>query len=267
MKAIVLTYDKYQKISEHMLFCYSKLWPNNPFIFCIPTQNLNEIEYRKHQNRIKLLRVPADIKSTVKIQLMNINDEEIVYWCMDDRYPIELDINKISKLQDWFLKNSEYIDGISFTLSSKDYSVKYSHIFTNKIIGPNGYKLFKKKHYGSIWSHQFIKAKVLRTFFENMPSNIKKAKDMDNYLLKESVLPKEFNLYVTSKSLGLFGESMSRGMITKNCLKSIKDHKLELNESFDITTEKIINNIDDVVYSKFLWRLKDLAKNYIYIFN
>ena len=38
MYAIVLTYDDNHNIANHMIYKYTNLWPNHPFIFRIPYQ-------------------------------------------------------------------------------------------------------------------------------------------------------------------------------------------------------------------------------------
>ena len=132
IRSIVLTYDKYHFIANHMLLCYEKLWPDNPFVFIIPFQKL-KTAFSIDKSKYKLIQTPPDIKSTVLELLSEINDEEIIYWCMDDRYPITLDINVVSVIYKWFIDNSDHMDGVSYTLSSKDNSIKYSHIFSQSI--------------------------------------------------------------------------------------------------------------------------------------
>src|SRR5438046_9676836 len=40
MKAIVLTCDRFRAITEHMIRQYETLWPDHPFVFRVPYQNL-----------------------------------------------------------------------------------------------------------------------------------------------------------------------------------------------------------------------------------
>jgi hypothetical protein len=260
MKAIVLSYDKYHSIAYHMILCYQNLWPSNPFIFRIPFQNSNNIFVSQRLN-INLIKTLPDIKSTVLTLIDDIDDDEIIYWCMDDRYPLYLDVNTITAIYKWFYNNEKIIDGVSYTLSAKDKSIKYSYILSYSNKGPMNTKFYKRKHYGTIWSHQFLKTKVLRYFFQNMPDNIKNAKHMDEYLLNEAILPSDFNLYVSTKSFGLFGESTSRGKITKNCYDSMINNALSVDKEIEITESKILNNIDQMARNRAVWRIKDIIRN------
>ena len=40
IKAIVLTWDRSRAITDHMILQYERLWPDHPFVFHIPFQNL-----------------------------------------------------------------------------------------------------------------------------------------------------------------------------------------------------------------------------------
>jgi hypothetical protein len=98
MKAIVLTYDRHRAITEHMILQYERLWPDHPFVFRVPYQNLRGTD----SERIKYLKAPggkpADIPATVLQLLADVDDDEWVYWCMDDKYPIRLATEKIARL-------------------------------------------------------------------------------------------------------------------------------------------------------------------------
>ena len=94
IKAIVLTYDKYHSFAEHMVFCYEKLWPKHPYIFQVPYQ---QIPPTLPTSKVQYHRCPLDIKGTVLTLLDGLDDEEMIYWCIDDKYPIKLDIRKIKK--------------------------------------------------------------------------------------------------------------------------------------------------------------------------
>jgi len=258
-KAIVLTFDNYHSVADNMIASYELYWKNNPFVFRVPYQSNNKYLKEKYGNKIELVKTKKGIKDTIFTLIDDLNENDWIYWCMDDRYPIELLPKDILKSFE-YVKNKNF-DGLSFTLSLKDRSIKYSHIYSKNVILPSKLKLFKKKHYGSIWSHQFLKVKVLRSFFDNMPNNIQKAKEMDNYLLKVSVLPKQYHLYVTTSSLGLFGESTSRGKLTLNCYSSMIAMDIAVPNKFEITEKKIIYNSDLIIKNPFWWRVKDIIKN------
>jgi hypothetical protein len=260
MKAIVLTYDNYHPIADHMMHCYGQLWPNHPFVFQVPYQKFPKLLSEKYGDRISLIKTPPDIRGTMDKLLEGIDNDTWIYWCMDDRYPIKLDVEKLTEFYDCLSDNNS--DGLSFVLSHKDNSNRYSNVFSI-VKDHRGNKFYRKKHFGSIWSHQFMKAKVLSNFFKNMPINIKSAKEMDYYLLKLSVLPKDYVLLVTTQSHAQFGESSTRGMLTKNCYDSMVESKIQSPAHLEITELRMIRNIDDTIKNPLFWRVKDIVKSFL----
>ena len=57
IKAIVLTYDKYRVFTDNMILCYEKLWPNHPFIFHVPYQ---ELPPTIQTNKVKYIQSPFE---------------------------------------------------------------------------------------------------------------------------------------------------------------------------------------------------------------
>ncbi len=94
MEAIVLTCDKYRSLTEHMIFQYGRLWPDHPFRFRIPCQTLIEPKSANREYR----RCNPAFKSTILSLLEDLDDEQLIYWCIDDKYPIKLHLNRIRAL-------------------------------------------------------------------------------------------------------------------------------------------------------------------------
>jgi hypothetical protein len=217
IKAIVLTYDKYRSFTDHMIYRYGKLWPDHPFEFQVPYQQLPPTF---KSNNVRYHQTPPDIKGTVLTLLDALDDEEMVYWCIDDKYPIKLDIRKIKKIHQW-LSSGENQD-ISGLLFCRCRGMLLDQNFTGERITDKRRSVYlERANYEQIWIHQYLKVKVIRHLFDSFPDEIASAKMMDG--LKWHVKkPESHQLYVTADSLASFGESTSRGMITVNCLKSMK---------------------------------------------
>src|SRR5437764_10740930 len=96
MKAIVLTCDRYRAVTEHMMLQYEKLWPDHPFNFRIPFQELGGTNTK----RIEYVKTPPEIRATVLELLRNLPDEEWIYWCVDDKYPFRHVVEKSVDLSD-----------------------------------------------------------------------------------------------------------------------------------------------------------------------
>jgi len=98
-------------------------------------------------------------------------------------------------------------------------------------VTPAGDVLLERKGWYQIWIHQFLKAKVLRSLFSQLPLKIPSAKALDG--LKDQIpKPDEYHLFVTEQNFAVFGESTKRGVITRNCLESIRQTDIELPEWF-----------------------------------
>jgi len=226
IKAIVLTYDRYRAITQHLIVQYERLWPDHPFVFHIPYQELGGV----HSKRIKYLTSPADIKATVLHLLADIDDEEWIYWCVDDKYPIQLVTDKIASLISHAMRSPE-VSGLLFCRCRVTLSNPKLALYPRKIKNPFGDVYFERKAWFQIWIHQLLRAKVLRYLFTHLPDHIPSAKAMDE--LKNDV-PKlaEHRLFVTKENFAVFGESTQRGVITQNCYESMLASGIELPEWF-----------------------------------
>ena len=223
MKAIVLTCDKYRTLTDHMIFKYAQLWPNHPFHFRVPYQELaptmatDKVEFRKS---------PSQIKPTVLALLNDLDDEEMIYWCIDDKYPVQLDVPKIEKLYQWLVTDeASKVSGILFCRCRQ--MLDNDYLSDQTIVDNVGNVYLERKGYEQIWIHQFIRVKVLRYLFELFPDVIPFAKSMDG-LKKQVAKPPSHLIFVSSLNLAVFGESTSRGIVTRNCYKSITENKLAL---------------------------------------
>jgi hypothetical protein len=230
MKAIVLTYDRHRAMTEHMILQYERLWPDHPFIFRIPYQNLRGADSEKIQYVKAPGGKPADIPATVLHLLEDVGDEEWIYWCMDDKYPVRLVLDKIKKLIPDAMQSPE-ISGLLFcrcrvTLGRPDLALLPGERST-----PSGEILLERKAWYQIWIHQFLRAKVLRYLFTNISDSLASGKALD--AAKSNVLKlDEHRLFVTKNNLAIFGESTHAGVITRNCYDSIRKTNINLPEWF-----------------------------------
>jgi hypothetical protein len=179
IKAIVLSFDKYRPLADHMIFKYEQVWTQYPFRFRIPYQN---VSLNDNQN-CEYIECPPDIKSTALTLLSGLEDEEWIYWCIDDKYPITLDVARIRQIASWILEVSpDQCSGVLFcrcrsTLDGKALrQEKLSDSFNNTYL--------RRKDYSQIWIHQFLRVKVLRYLFNQFPDEIPTAKAMDDFKKK-----------------------------------------------------------------------------------
>jgi hypothetical protein len=226
VKAIVLTCDRYRAITEHMIFQYDRLWPDHPFVFHVPYQELGGAD----TERVKYLTAPSDIKGTILHLLTEIDDEEWIYWCVDDKYPIQLVTGKIASLISHAMRSPE-VDGLLFCRCRATLSSPRQTLYPGKVKNPFGDVYLERKAWFQIWIHQILRAKVLRYLFAHLPDHIPSAKAMDELKNDVPKLP-EHRLFVTRENFAVFGESTRRGVITQNCYESMVAAGIELPEWF-----------------------------------
>ncbi|HET9368341.1 MAG TPA: hypothetical protein VFO22_09735 [Candidatus Udaeobacter sp.] len=226
IKAIVLTCDRYRAVTEHMIFQYGRLWPDHPFVFHVPYQELGGVD----TEQVKYLTAPWDIKGTVLHLLTEIDDEEWIYWCVDDKYPIQLVTDKIGSLISHAMR-SPGVDGLLFCRCRATLNNPKLTLYPRKVKNPFGDIYFERKAWFQIWIHQILRAKVLRHLFTQLPDDIPSAKAMDELKNDVPKLP-EHRLFVTKQNFAVFGESTSRGVITQNCYESMVAAGIEIPEWF-----------------------------------
>ncbi len=226
IKAIVLSWDRHRVITQHMIGQYARLWPDHPFVFRIPFQTLDGAA----STREEYIRTPPDIPGTALQLISDLDDEEWIYWCADDKYPIRLVAEKFRNLFAFAREQAEMAGLLCcrcrVTLERPDLSIGPGERTT-----AGGDVLLERRKWYQIWIHQFLRVKVLRYFFTHMPKDIPNAKVMDK-LKNDIPKPDYLRLFVTRDNYAVFGESTQRGAITKNCYRSIKQSGLELPEWF-----------------------------------
>ncbi len=236
IKAIVLSYDKSHPFVHHMIKTYENKWTENPFIYRIPYNENNSLA-KLNLNNVEFIKTDSKIKNTVLSLLEGIDDEEWIYWAIDDEYLIDINTKKYNAIANLINNNSKKlknIDGICL--------VKYPGLDKRlKIKYFNKDFYYIRDNYSFIWLHQFVRAGIIRHLFNNMPSSIFAAKKMD-YYLKSISLPPNANLLVSANTYSALGESTTRGYITLNCLRSFMDYNISIPKSFEVYEKKIERN-------------------------
>jgi len=68
MKAIVLTFDRHRAITQHMILQYKRVWPDHPFCFRIPYQNLGGI----NSDQLQYLRTPGETPEDIPAAVLEL---------------------------------------------------------------------------------------------------------------------------------------------------------------------------------------------------
>jgi len=237
--AIVLTCDRYHPFATHMIRRYEEVWPSHPFIFHVPYQ-----QWPLEGVRIMTRRTPPAIRATALALLEEFDDETWVYWCIDDKYPIQLVQRPVARLAEAVLSDRlPGVDGVLFCRCRK--LLLPQHLLEERRDGPGGVVLLRRRDYSQIWIHQFLWVKVLRQLFLRFPESIPQAKGMD--AMKDRIaLPADHRLYVVETNLAVFGESTIHGRVTRNCASSLRALGLGAPPGFEETdTEDLMGTIGD----------------------
>ncbi len=168
IQAIVLSFDRHRAITDHMILQYERLWPDHPFIFIVPYQKLQ----RSDSDRVRYVKAPggkpSDIPFTVLKLIADLDDEELVYWCSDDKYPIQLISDKIARLLN-YIQNSPDIAGLMFCRCRATLDEPELTLYPGERITPDGDVLLERRAWYQFWIHQFVRVKVLRHYFSELP--------------------------------------------------------------------------------------------------
>jgi hypothetical protein len=215
IKAIVLTWDRNRAMTEHMILQYARVWPHHPFMFHIPYQELAGEETEQST----YVKTPPAIRATVLDLIDRLDEEEWIYWCMDDRYPIRFATGKIERLIELGLSSSK-MSGLLFCRCRRLLRRPKETLYRQKWLNRDGDIYYERRGWSQIWIHQLMRVKVLRYLFTHLPEDLPNANAMDK--LKHQILkPPELRLFVTKENFAVFGESTRRGAITQNCYESI----------------------------------------------
>jgi len=263
MYAVVLTFDRYKAFSQHMIICYQELWPDNPFIFRIPYQSVDVKEEYKRMfgEKVELIKSPSGIVDTVFSLVEDLDDKSMVFWCMDDRYPISINIETVNKLHkmvmDSVIDNLSSLLFVSTCSSWTSNNVWWMKFKENNKCLPI---LHRRKWYRNIWFHQYLRVDFIKEMFSHFPKAMKQAKEMD-YILHTMILPEKFHLYMTQHNYGVYGESTSRGKILINTVESFQKHGLCIPEGFEISNKSTIvgtSTFVDKLFFEFKYEIKRL---------
>ncbi len=222
MKAIVLTYDGWHKVTDFMITCYKDLWPTHPFIFRVPYQNYPKWLKDKHTDCIELVQTPKPFKNTVLTLLDDLDDNTWVYWTWDDRWPIKIN----TAMYEMIMSDMPECDGLLLIKDPK--WGKWKADKTDKIhVGET--EFVRRKTYSQLAQHQFIKVKVLRDIFGAFPDQIGESHDMDAL---KSALKMKHRLYVCESDM-VFAESGMKGKLYKNTVEAMKEKDIDVS-GFDV---------------------------------
>lgn len=235
MKAIVLSCDKYHSFAHHMLLTYQAKWPTNRFMFRIPWNNHVPGDIKSDFDNVEFIRTEVPLKKTIDSLLTDMDDSEWVYWCVDDKYLIDIDQHKANQVVQFVNSvEDQNITGISF-MFTRDIK-RTAQQKSDSIVQYEDLRFLPHTSSINNWLHQFYRVKNIKQWMDYLPDpEIYKmrALDVSPFLIPGTLL-------TLDHSISVYGESTSGGEIMDNCVDSFKSYGLPLPEGFNIQQRRVI---------------------------
>jgi hypothetical protein len=115
VKGIVLSFDLHLEIANLLVETYNRLWPDCRFQFRIPFTERDPRSIFRARN-IEFIATRPDIRSTMEGLLRDLPEDEFVFWCIDDRYPIEIfEPTVLRAVRDFVSQEARDFDSIKLT--------------------------------------------------------------------------------------------------------------------------------------------------------
>ena len=209
MKAIMLSYDNNHKYCELTYRMYMDLWPECPYHFYIPW-NQREPKYFISKPNVTLVQCSSRIMPTMQALLANVEDDDWVYWCIDDRFPVSIDAVGMQQLYEELHDYDEFDFVKPFCPPSpRRRVVKYL-----KFNSSDEYKIQSNEVKWGYYMHHYCKAYMLkRVYFKGDLDTID-----DFHSVMKSALDNTAGLARSTHELSLikFKEPLIDGKETKN---------------------------------------------------
>lgn len=222
LPAIVLTCQKHVPIAEHMIEAYGRLWPGHPLRFRIPDGSAARPMAARHPGLVELVPTHEGegrgrFRAAVFGLLAGLDDDAWVWWCIDDKYPLWLDVAAARDAIEAATRHAPpEVCGLSIVRAR---SLAALHDAAPLRLA--GRDWLRRHDYRQTWLHQLVRVKVLRTLFGGFPEVIAAAKQMDD-LHRRATLPDDQRLYAISRNALVLGESTSGGRLLKGCADGLR---------------------------------------------
>ena len=219
MKAICFTFDRNMPVMEYVLHTYFKRWPDNPFVFYVPWNNVKPYYLvEKYGDKIQLLQTDSAVKPTIRTLLSVVKPNEFIWWAQDDKYILDFKNKQIIK--DLYQHDASDVGGYMLT---KNADAENAYANLKKNIG--GHELMQKKNHHQIFQPQWIKKEIIEFLYLN-PALAEHYPLAKLYPLMSKTPIK--NLYTTPDNHINIAESLDYGKMTKNLVQHMKQ------DGFDI---------------------------------
>jgi len=220
IKAIVLSKDEHFPLVQLLVRKYNFLWPNHPLSFRIPYNHRSNIPSELiAANNVELVETPVDILSAINNLLQGLDEEEWVYWCIADRYPVSISHpERLTELTTQIMNNNlNHFDNIRLFRWKEDVNTQ-NH--PEKIM--EGFVFTMGNKFG-FWHHQFMKVKMIQEilFFDKISKNYNMR--MLGQQINEKNHSQQWRIILPAQNTIKFNEPLINGRVTLNGLYCLKE--------------------------------------------
>lgn len=224
--AVVLSHQRSMPVVDHMIGRYGALWPDHPFVFRLPDGTAVGEVVDRHPGIVETAVIPGGdgrgrIRATALGLLDGLDDDEWVYWCIDDKYPVRIDVGRMNRL----VAALPTVDdpAVATLCPTRPTSQLRGHRDEpeHRVVGGSAFT--RRSSWDRIWLHQFARVGFIRALMEPMPETLPLARVMDD-LIAARRPPAGRSVWMADRSLLVVGESTRHGSMMRNCAASLERH-------------------------------------------
>ena len=233
MKAICMTYDRHHPVMDFVIHSYERLWPTHPFVFHVPYNEIvPEAMKSRYGDKVVFHKAPSPIRDTLSVLTDQLEDDEWVWWCMDDKYPTFIDTDAVMEV---YHALGEITDpGVWGIMVARN---NYSHRKARPVeFGAGNIRFLKKPDYAGFYQPHFLRVKALRHFmigngvldesYVDRGCSVGLMPAIDR--LVTSKLPSNVRVFVVEQTRLTFGESLTMGELTVNLVRQMESEGIDL---------------------------------------
>ena len=224
--AVVLSHQRSMPVADHMIGRYEALWPGHPFVFRLPAGPAADLVADRRPGLVETVAIPGGdgrgrIRATALGLLDGLDDDEWVYWCIDDKYPVRIDVGRMDRVVGALAGVVDPAVAALCPTRPGSRHVGRLDLPERHVVG--GSSFARRVSWERIWLHQFARVGLIRSLMDPMPDELPAAQVMDD-LIAVRRPPTGRSVWMVERSLLVVGESTRGGMMMGNCAASIARH-------------------------------------------
>lgn len=161
MKALVLTYDPQIGLAELVVRSYDIWLQERLFEFRVPVNALQPAPDFDSVQTVRFVRCAPDVRATMEALLADTDDDEWVFWAIDDRFPVWIDRER-------FVALFHAVQSGAFGAADGVKLLRWREELRDEPPLQLDVGRFQRQQPAAMfgfWHHHFLRARVLKRFF------------------------------------------------------------------------------------------------------